>query len=50
MKKRSKRQNPEQKTKNGTNPEHYEIANEYSTIEKTKKQNARNSQPVKSKS
>lgn len=49
MKKRSKQQNPEQKTKNGTNPEHYEIANEYSAIEKIKKQNARNSQPVKSK-
>jgi hypothetical protein len=49
LKKRSKQQNPEQKTKNGTNPEHYEIANEYSAIEKIKKQNARNSQPVKSK-
>jgi len=49
LKKRSKQQNPEQKTKNGTNPEHYEIANEYSAMEKIKKQNARNSQPVKSK-
>ncbi|HZG70357.1 MAG TPA: hypothetical protein VEY51_02390 [Chondromyces sp.] len=50
MKKRSKRNNPEQKTKNGTNPERYEMAGEQGDpVAELKKRNAQQSQPVESK-
>ncbi|MFC4321631.1 glycogen biosynthesis protein GlgD [Litchfieldia salsa] len=46
MKKRSKQNNPEQKTQNGHNSE---FGEELSAVEKVKKQNAKKGQPIKSK-
>ncbi len=46
MKKRSKQNNPEQKTQNGQNSE---FGNELSSVEKVKKKNAKKGQPIKSK-
>ncbi|WP_307257766.1 glycogen biosynthesis protein GlgD [Oikeobacillus pervagus] len=49
MKRRSNQNNPEQKTKNGINPERYEFAAENSPVDQLKRKNAKTSQPVKSK-
>ncbi|MCD7032666.1 glycogen biosynthesis protein GlgD [Metabacillus sp. GX 13764] len=48
MKKRSKQNNPEQKTKNGSKHD-FEFGKEASALENVKVKNSKKSQPVKSK-
>ncbi|GER66475.1 hypothetical protein BpJC7_06820 [Weizmannia acidilactici] len=47
--KRSKQQNPEQKTKNGVNNQDIEAVLDYDPVKELKKKNSKKSQPVKSK-
>ncbi|PKR84361.1 glycogen biosynthesis protein GlgD [Heyndrickxia camelliae] len=49
MKKRSKQNNPEQKTRNGINNEDMELGREYDPVKQLKKSNSKKSQPVRSK-
>ncbi len=49
MKKRSKQNNPEQKTKNGVNSNDLELGQDYDPIIATKAKNAKKGQPIKSK-
>ncbi|MCM3164570.1 glycogen biosynthesis protein GlgD [Metabacillus litoralis] len=49
MKKRSKQNNPEQKTKNGVNSNDLELGQDYDPIKETKAKNAKKGQPIKSK-
>lgn len=49
MAKRSKKNNPEQKTKNGTNNQDLELGKDYDPVKQLKKQNAKKSQPIRSK-
>ncbi|XJZ26564.1 glycogen biosynthesis protein GlgD [Bacillota bacterium Lsc_1132] len=51
MKKRSKQQNPEQKTRNGQNNQDLEMGKDYDLVKKAKlKYEKSGGQPVKSKS
>lgn len=49
MKKRSKQNNPEQKTKSGINNNDLEVGQDYDPIKETKAKNAKKGQPIKSK-
>ncbi len=49
MKKRSKQNNPEQKTKNGVNSNDLELGKEYDPVKLIKSNNAKKGQPIKSK-
>lgn len=49
MKKRSKQNNPEQKTKNGINNQDMEVGQDYDPVKELKKQNSKKSQPIRSK-
>jgi len=49
MKKRSKQNNPEQKTRNGVNNQDMELGKDYDPVKQLKKNNAKKSQPVRSK-
>jgi hypothetical protein len=49
MKKRSKQNNPEQKTKNGVNNQDIELGRDYDPVKELKKKNAKKSQPIRSK-
>ena len=49
MKKRSKQNNPEQKTKNGVNNNDLEFGEDYDPVIKAKAENAKKGQPIKSK-
>ncbi|KQL53244.1 glycogen biosynthesis protein GlgD [Heyndrickxia shackletonii] len=49
MKKRSKQNNPEQKTRNGVNNQDMELGKEYDPVKQLKKNNAKKSQPIRSK-
>ncbi|MGE8206262.1 glycogen biosynthesis protein GlgD [Heyndrickxia sp. NPDC080065] len=49
MDKRSKKNNPEQKTKNGINNQDMEAGQDYDPVKELKKKNAKKSQPIRSK-
>ncbi|MGM7720776.1 glycogen biosynthesis protein GlgD [Metabacillus sp. Hm71] len=49
MKKRSKQNNPEQKTKNGVNNNDLELGQDLDPVIQTKAKNAKKGQPIKSK-
>ncbi|EAR64726.1 hypothetical protein B14911_24110 [Bacillus sp. NRRL B-14911] len=51
MKKRSKQNNPEQKTRNGINNQDIELGRDYDPVKESKKKYEKNlgSQPIKSK-
>jgi hypothetical protein len=49
LKKRSKQNNPEQKTKNAERNLDTEFGEEYNPVKEVKKKNAKRAQPVKSK-
>lgn len=49
MKKRSKQNNPEQKTKNGVNSNDLELGEDYDPVIEAKAKNAKKGQPIKSK-
>ncbi|WP_226528451.1 glycogen biosynthesis protein GlgD [Metabacillus niabensis] len=49
MKKRSKQNNPEQKTKNGVNNNDLELGKDFDPVIQTKAKNAKKGQPIKSK-
>ena len=50
MKKRSKQQNPEQKTRNGSNNQDLELGQDFDLVKQAKKQYEKSGgQPVKSK-
>ncbi|MBD1380213.1 glycogen biosynthesis protein GlgD [Metabacillus arenae] len=49
MKKRSKQNNPEQKTKNGINSNDVEFGKEYDPVKTSKKKYKNQGQPIKSK-
>ena len=49
MKKRSKQNNPEQKTKNGVNSNDLELGQDFDPVIETKANNAKKGQPIKSK-
>ncbi|WP_273128871.1 glycogen biosynthesis protein GlgD [Metabacillus sp. HB246100] len=49
MKKRSKQNNPEQKTKNGVNNQDLELGKDFDPVIETKAENAKKGQPIKSK-
>ncbi len=49
MKKRSKQNNPEQKTKNGINNQDLEVGQDYDPVKEVKKKNAKRAQPDRSK-
>jgi len=49
MKKRSKQNNPEQKTRNGINNQDMELGSGYDPVKQLKKSNSKKSQPVRSK-
>ncbi|MDQ0231160.1 glycogen biosynthesis protein GlgD [Metabacillus malikii] len=49
MKKRSKQNNPEQKTKNGVNSNDLELGRDYDPVKLVKAKNAKKGQPIKSK-
>ena len=49
MKKRSKQQNPEQKTRNGVNNQDLELGSDFDLIKQAKKKYEKSGQPIKSK-
>ncbi|WP_338788887.1 glycogen biosynthesis protein GlgD [Metabacillus sp. FJAT-53654] len=49
MKKRSKQNNPEQKTKNSVNSNDLELGQDFDPVIETKAKNAKKGQPIKSK-
>ena len=49
MKKRSKQQNPEQKTRNGVNNGDLELGSDFDLIKQAKKKYEKSEQPTKSK-
>ena len=49
MKKRSKQQNPEQKTRNGVNNQDLELGSDFDLIKQAKKKYEKSEQPIKSK-
>jgi len=49
MKKRSKQNNPEQKTKNGINNQDLEVGQDFDPKKVVKKKNVEKGQPIKSK-
>lgn len=49
MKKRSKQNNPEQKTKNGVNSNDLEFGSDFDPVIQSKQKYAKQGQPVKSK-
>ena len=49
MKKRSKQQNPEQKTRNGVNNQDLELGSDFDLIKQAKKKYEKSQQPTKSK-
>jgi hypothetical protein len=49
MKKRSKQNNPEQKTKNGINNRDMELGSESDPVQAVKKKNLKKAQPIRSK-
>ncbi|MED4453153.1 glycogen biosynthesis protein GlgD [Metabacillus fastidiosus] len=49
MKKRSKQNNPEQKTKNGFNSNDLELGQDFDPVKEAKKNNSKKGQPIKSK-
>jgi len=49
LKKRSKQQNPEQKTRNGVNNNDLEFGSDFDLIKQAKKKYEKHGQPVKSK-
>ncbi|WP_453994305.1 glycogen biosynthesis protein GlgD [Bacillus nitroreducens] len=49
MKKRSKQNNPEQKTKNGVNSNDMEFGKDFDPVKQSKKKYLQKGQPVKSK-
>lgn len=49
MKKRSKQNNPEQKTRNGINNQDLELGTDFDMVKQVKKANDQKGQPVKSK-
>ena len=49
MKKRSKQNNPEQKTKNGVNSNDLELGQDFDAVKEVKAKNAKKGQPIKSK-
>lgn len=49
MKKRSKQNNPEQKTRNGANNQDVEFGKEFDPVKQSKKKYEQQGQPVKSK-
>lgn len=49
MKKRSKQNNPEQKTKNGINNQDLELGTDFDIVKQSKKANEKKGQPLKSK-
>ncbi|WP_110114186.1 glycogen biosynthesis protein GlgD [Bacillus sp. CGMCC 1.16541] len=48
MKKRSKQNNPEQKTKNGVNSNDIEVGKDFDPVKEVKEKNSKRAQPVKS--
>ncbi|WP_449537321.1 glycogen biosynthesis protein GlgD [Ferdinandcohnia sp. Marseille-Q9671] len=49
MKKRSKQNNPEQKTKNGVNSNDLEFGQDYDPVKESKQKYLKKGQPIKSK-
>ncbi|RDI44344.1 glycogen biosynthesis protein GlgD [Falsibacillus pallidus] len=49
MKKKSKRNNPEQKTRNGVNNQDVELGKDYDPVKESKKRYEKKGQPIKSK-
>jgi hypothetical protein len=49
LKKRSKQQNPEQKTRNGINNQDLELGQDFDLVKQAKKKYEKSGQPVKSK-
>lgn len=49
MKKRSKQNNPEQKTQNAVNSHDFELGQEQDIVQKAKQKNKNKTQPTKSK-
>lgn len=49
MKKRSKQNNPEQKTKNGVNSNDIELGQDYDPVKVSKQKYQKKGQPIKSK-
>lgn len=49
MKKRSKQNNPEQKTKNGMNNNDLEFGQDFDSVKEVKAKNTKKGQPIKSK-
>ncbi|UAL51400.1 MULTISPECIES: glycogen biosynthesis protein GlgD [Metabacillus] len=49
MKKRSKQNNPEQKTRNGSNNQDVEFGKDFEPVKQSKKKYEQQGQPVKSK-
>jgi hypothetical protein len=49
LKKRSKQQNPEQKTRNGQNNQDLELGQDFDLVKQAKKKYENSGQPVKSK-
>ncbi|MEQ2529376.1 glycogen biosynthesis protein GlgD [Bacillaceae bacterium CLA-AA-H227] len=49
MKKRSKQNNPEQKTRNGINNQDIELGQDFDQVKQAKKKYEKKGQPVKSK-